>query len=63
MLICMEKYREEIRHWLEREERPQAYLAKKAGITPACLNQFLKEKRGISLNVWDKLKKAMNRYA
>jgi len=56
----MEKYRNQIKNWLERKDRRQSFLADKAGITRACLSQFLSGKRkGISLQTWDKLRQAM----
>jgi DNA-binding Xre family transcriptional regulator len=38
----VEKFRQDIREWLGKTERPNVYLAKKAGVRPTTLNQFLR---------------------
>ena len=59
MILSMEKYREQIRVWLKEKRRRQVYLAEEAGITPACLSQFLSGKRDINLATWEKIREVI----
>lgn len=55
----MQQIRDEIQRWLDREERTQAYLARKAGINESYLSMILSGQRVPGIRALRKLEAAM----
>ena len=52
-------WREEVRKWLEREERDQAHLARKAGLSESYMSNLMTGKHTPSLEALRRLERAM----
>lgn len=60
--VCtMKTIKQQIADYLTKEERPAAYLAQKAGISPSILSLFLSGKRGMTISTWEKILKVISR--
>ena len=51
----------DLKAWISEEERTEAYLAKKLGVSPQRLNQWMKGETHPNLKAWLKIKEFLRK--
>jgi hypothetical protein len=55
----METIKDQLRAYLKKKKIKPSHLAHKAGISPSIISLFLANKRGMTVDTWEKIREAL----